>query len=155
MNAVYEAYNNALPGKMWEPVIHEGIITTYCNEAVNLICKRLGYFGFDLSRESAPFRAKLANDIIDIMDISPTIWRRLPNSGAAQNIANAGALTIACEKTPDDHGHVCVVIPGAAEYSGTWKTLSPKVMNVGKDIFIGKKASWAFQQPPSYFVWED
>jgi len=154
MDGVYEAYNNALPGKPWAPVIMDGYIVTYCNMALNLICKRVGYLGFDLSTEKEPFKAKLANDMIDIMSINPTIWRHIPNSNAAQALANAGALVVACEKNPEGHGHVCVAIPGNIEYSGTWKSVAPRVMNIGKDVFIGKKASWAFQQPPSYFVWE-
>ena len=156
MDGSYEAYNNALPGdprKPFAPINADGFLTTFCNEAVNLICRRVGYLGFDLSTEQEPFKAKLANDMIDIMSINPTAWRHLPNSEAAQNLANTGALVIAGQKE-DHHGHVCVVVPGSIEYSGTWKTTAPKVVNIGKDVFIGKKCSFAFQQPPSYFVWE-
>ncbi len=142
MNAIYWAYNQGLGD--WTPGI-DG--TTYCNFAVNYVCKAIGYMGFG---SEDPI---LANEMIRRMKDPNGDWMVLGSPEVAQAKANEGSLVVAGSAFAGGHGHVCVVIPGLLEYSGTWKKLTPKVMNIGKTIFIGKKASWAFQadNEPDFF----
>jgi hypothetical protein len=89
--------------------------------------------------------------MIDIMANLEGKW--LSISGAnAQYHANQGALVIAGLKNNDGHGHVCIVRPGIIQHSNTWQAEAPRVMNVGKTVFIDKKASFAFKEIPQYFV---
>lgn len=150
VDALAEAFSLAQKGQPWEPKFDGAVLTTFCNEAVNYICRKMGYLGFDKPHSPHSYDAILANDIIKAMMNGPD-WKEV-DAAEAQDFANQGALVIAGLSNPGGHGHVCVVRPGCAEWSGSWQALSPKVMNVGKDCFIDKKASFAFRTPPKYFV---
>lgn len=155
MEAVYSAFNNAQPGKSWAPKLVEDRWWTYCNEAFNSICMAMGCNQFDKEETPNPRDAELANKIYDLLS-NGNGWIRIPDVMEAQNHANEGFLVVASWKNPSGGpGHVCVLIPGRAEYSGTWQSYSPKVMNVGQSVFIGGKASLAFskEKMPDYFMW--
>jgi hypothetical protein len=86
----------------------------------------------------------------DLMADPKNGWLKV-SGDVAQNHANEGALVVAAQKK-EGHGHVCVVIPGLLKESGSWGKMAPIVMNVGKDVFIGLKASFSFQTEPDYFL---
>lgn len=149
LDAICAAYNKALPGGPWSPVISSAqVITTYCNFACNSIALRMEYAGFE--DDGVPL---LANEICKKMSDPNGDWIKLGNGDVAQAKANEGGLVIAGRANPAGHGHICVVMPGLMEYSGSWSKMVPKCMNVGKDVFIGKKVSWAFRanEEPDYF----
>ncbi len=158
MDAVYDAYNFALPIKgrkernAFEPFFSEGRWFTKCNEAFNFVAKRMGYNSFDRRETQNPTDAQLANVIFARMRDPSGDWRQISGDLAGQ-MANTGALVAAIDENPGGPGHVCVVIPGHVEYSPSFGYAVPKVMNIGKDVFIGKRASFAFQatDKPLYF----
>ena len=154
IDAVCWAYSSALPGKMWAPVRDVGGLTTYCNEGFNFICKRMGYSYFDRSTLERPHGAMLANQMYDVMNDPNGDWMSISDTKVIQYHANSGVLCAAATKNITGHGHVCTIMPGEAELSGSWKMLAPKVMNIGKDVFIGQKASFAFSADniPRYFA---
>lgn len=123
--------------------------TTYCNFATDHIARKCGYDGLSVAVEVRPL---LANDQIDLM-VGSDKWLKVDDAIKAQGYANAGALVIAGVKR-SGHGHVAVLRPGKEEHSGLWRGKAPKGMSVGsyKATFIGKKLSWAFREPPKYFV---
>ena len=157
MDGVYAAYGLALGNGPFHPIFGDGGPTTFCNEAVNVVCRRVGYEKFDRSNPSRPYGALLANQMFDAMNDPDGDWRPLPHGQAAQQAANAGNLVIAGYKNSDGHGHVAVVIPGYVERSAAWGDLAPKIMNVGKDVWIGRIASFAFSKAelPTFFTLKD
>lgn len=92
----------------------------------------------------------LANAMIALMKTS-TDWMNI-DANVAQAHANVGAFVLAGEINPGGHGHICVVIAGDMKYSDHFSKNAPLVMNVGRDVFIGKHAGFSFQSEPSYFV---
>lgn len=115
---------------------------TFCNQAVSYVAERMGY---------KKFLGLQANDIFDLVSKEDD-WLKI-NPEVAQAHANSGALVIAAWKNPGGHGHVATVRPGEFAASAKWKTdRVPKVLNIGKDVFIGKGANYAFSETPSYFV---
>ena len=143
LSAAYAAFNNSLIGMPWCPANGE----TFCNLVVNSICNALGYTKFNAGSQNNPV---MANAMVTFLQGSPD-WLSI-DGNVAQAHANVGALVIACQLNPEGHGHVCVVIPGEMQYSGHFAKNAPLVMNVGRDVFIGKHAGFAFQTEPSYFV---
>jgi hypothetical protein len=95
-----EAYDNLA----FEP--RQGM--TFCNQAVNFICGKMGY---------AKFKALLANQMVDLMKKSEE-WQMI-SIGDAQKFANQGRLVIAGRKA-QPHGHVAVIRPGLPDYSAKW-----------------------------------
>lgn len=132
LDAICEAYNNPsfLP--------REG--KTYCNMASNSIALKMG---------CGDLAGRVANDIYDYMSASPN-WSETPFD-KAQFLANQGTLVFAARKD-SPHGHICVVMPGNEKFSGKWGKV-PTVMNIGKDVFIGKGVSWAFSELPKFYSW--
>ena len=151
IDAICDAYSMALPGEKWAPKRLDGILYTYCNEAVNFICKFMGYHRFDRQLVTGGDEALLANQMFDIMSEEDGQWLTV-FADVAQYHANCGILVIAGMKNATGHGHVCIVRPGLLQHSGKWRGPAPRVMNVGKDVFIDKKASYAFREEPKYFA---
>lgn len=156
MEGVYEAFRLGSDGaaKPFAPTWDGGRLVTHCNEAVNLIAMKMGYDKFDRRSATKPWGALDADQMYDVMSNPTSGWRVLPHAQAAQEAANWGNLVVAAYKNDAGHGHVCVVVPGLLEPSSTWGSLAPKVMNIGKDVFMGKKASFAFgkAEMPVYFT---
>jgi hypothetical protein len=118
---------------------------TFCNEAVAYIADRMGYVAF---------HGLLANAMYDLMDTNSD-WLKI-DSGVAQYHANNGSLVVAAMKNNDGHGHVAVVRPGTLTQSNRWKSSQvPRVVNIGKDVFIDKGVNYAFQEMPDFFVWKE
>jgi len=137
IDAICEAYDNPA----WKP--KDG--KTYCNYVVNFICKQFGYTAFDT--KPWPF---LANSMVQHMRKNRTEWMAI-EPGFAQDFANRGSLVVAGQER-EGHGHVCVIRPGYPVESAKWDKRVPKVMNIGKDVFIAKAVNWAFEKEPEYFV---
>jgi len=139
MNACYVGYNRGLDGGDFAP---KGDIT-HCNRFISYV---MNCFGYD------KFNGLMANGIIDLMNDLTHGWITVSDS-VAQNHANAGVIVIAGRKF-DAHGHVCIVLPGILEKSGSFGRSVPKVVNIGKDVFFGKKVSFAFQseEQPQYYA---
>lgn len=118
---------------------------TFCNFAVEFVSRKFGYDGFTGLR---------ANDIMDKLR-SDVEWLQIDEK-EAQHKANKGQLVIAGWRNPAGHpGHVAIVVPGRFAKSAKWNSETvPRVLNIGKDVFIGKGANWAFDDRPLYFSWE-
>jgi hypothetical protein len=147
IDAICDAFAMSLPGEKWAP----DLISTYCNEAVNYVACKMEYFGFCRNLVLEKWEAVMANEMIAIMEKPDYGWLSVSGTNA-QYHANKGVLVIAGLKNPDGHGHVCVVRPGVLQHSNSWQAEAPKVMNVGKIVFIDKKASFAFKVIPQYYV---
>lgn len=113
---------------------------TYCNIAADSIARVMGCL--ELS-------GKTANDIVDYMSASQNWVKIAPDD--AQFRANVGTLVYAVLKE-DPHGHICVVMPGYAKFSGRFGKCAT-VMNIGKNNFISKGWNWAFQECPTFYAW--
>lgn len=143
MNAFYYAFNRGLDAD-FKPVIHaDGSITTFCNQAIQYVCNSFGY---------SEFHGMSANEMISYMENYAHGWITQDEPNAQQR-ANQGVIVIAGHKK-DPHGHVCLVVPGILEKSASFGRAVPKVLNIGKDVFIGKRISLAFRadEMPTYFA---
>lgn len=138
IDAICEAYDNP----EWRP--HDG--ATFCNFSVNHVAQRMGYDGFDAG--SGPL---LANGMVDLMKLKTADWMPIDPT-TAQGYANSGSLVVAGFKDKP-HGHVCIVRPGLMQTSAKWKMNVPRVLNMGKDVFIAKSMAWAFKDKPGVWVW--
>lgn len=149
LNLAYVGYNRGLPAPNGirgdlEPVFNPdgSLQTSYCNQFVQYICNGLGY---------TEFSGMNANEMFALMSDPKNGWISVDGS-VAQDHANNGVLVLASESNPDGHGHVCLVLPGILEKSFAYAKAVPKCANVGKDVFFGRKISFAFSQPPTYFA---
>lgn len=133
LNAAYSGFNRALPGGELAPTVENGKLVTHCNQFVHSIAKAIGYTNFE---------GLMANQMVDLMKKPENGWIQV-DGAVAQEHANKGVLVIA-GRTATGHGHVCIVVPGILEKSGSWGEAVPKCVNVGKDVFFGKKISFAF-----------
>lgn len=147
LSGVYESYNQALPGQPLAPSMENGELKTFCNFSINHVCNEVNYTKFNAGI-NLPVSA---NTMVKTMSDPTGDWMTVAGD-VAQYHANQGALVIAGQSNPQGHGHVCVVIPGELKDSGHFVKKVPVVMNVGKDVFIGKPVSFAFQLEPTYFV---
>jgi hypothetical protein len=96
-----------------------------------------------------------ADDMIAHMIGPANGWTVGIDDTTAQFHANAGAIVLAGWTNPSGHGHVNLILPGILENSNSAGKSVPHCLNIGKDVFIGKRLSWAFQYPleaPTYFV---
>lgn len=116
--------------------------TSYCNVAVAFIASKMS---------CSELMGLMANDMCDYFTARPDNWTPTPIE-KAQELANAGSLVIACQKG-DPHGHVVVCMPGLQKTSGKWNCQVPSVINVGREVFIGKGLSFAFRELPLLYVW--
>lgn len=143
MNAAYYGFNRALANPDgsrgdFQPYRDPATktLTTYCNQFIQYICAAIGY---------TDFSGMNANEMIDFMKKPGSGWMQLPVDGVtAQSHANLGVIVLGAKSNPDGHGHVCLVVPGVLEKSYSWGSAVPKCVNVGKDVFFGKKISFAF-----------
>lgn len=146
MNLTYAAFNLGLKDGMFEPQLDSfgNILVTYCNQAMQLICNGMGYDRFHglNANEMTKFMSDPANGWISVDD------------AVAQSHANNGVIVIAARQFPGAHGHVCIIVPGILEKSLSWGRAVPKCMNVGKDVFFGKRLSLAFRasEQPTLFA---
>ena len=150
LNLVYGGYNRALPGKHGEygdfqPIFHDDgtVKTTFCNQFINYVLNGFGY---------SDMTGMLANEMVAFMSDMKNGWISVADE-VAQNHANRGVIVIAGHAVQQGHGHVNFILPGILEKSLTWAKAVPKCVNVGKDVFFGKKVSFAFRadEIPEYF----
>ena len=150
LNLVYSGFNRGLPGKGGEfgdfqPIFNsDGTVkTTFCNQFINYVLQGLGYFDMN---------GMLANEMVAFMEDVKNGWISV-NDEIAQFHANNGVIVIAGHSVLDAHGHVCFILPGILEKSHTWGKAVPKCASIGKDVFLGKKVSFAFraEEMPQYF----
>lgn len=105
----------------------EGI--TFCNLATTAVVVAMG---------SKDFYGMTADEMIAFMSSSQD-WSEVPFE-KAQDMANQGTLLIAgldSKTLKQEHGHVAVIRPGKACYSGKWG-LTPRVMNIGAENFLAR-----------------
>lgn len=144
LNLSYYGYNRGLGEGDFVPK-PDG--TTYCNRFISYVANGYGYQEFD---------GMTANEMHLFMKDPKNGWMEIPDDAVIQSHANAGVLCLASWANPEGHGHVCLILPGILEKSSTWGGRSvPKVANIGKDVFYGKKLSFAFtlQSPPTFFAY--
>lgn len=147
IDGICDNFNNALEGKPWHPHMDGQVLVTYCNYFVHGVCHSMGYKEFTHQGKTVPM---LANEMIDFMKLPYNGWMTV-GGDTAQYHANSGVLVVAGQKA-DGHGHVCMVRPGEFQFSPHWGKKSPRVANVGKQVFINNSASWAFQDEPEFFI---
>lgn len=141
-NLCYYGFNKALLDSGlggWAPKKNpDGSVSeTFCNLFVNYVCTGFGYVAL---------AGKTANEIVQFLSNPSNGWIE-QDEATAQDRANNGILVIAGWSNPLGHGHVCMIVPGLLENSDTAQKQLPKAVNVGKDVFFGKKLSFAFQYP--------
>ena len=141
MNSAYVGFNRALPmpsgerGDFQPEFNSDGSVkATYCNQFIQYICNNMGY---------TEFTGMNANEMDSFMSDPKNGWIVIDET-VAQTHANNGVIVLA-SKAMEGHGHVCLILPGILEKSGSWGKPVPKCVNVGKDVFFGKKLSFAFQ----------
>lgn len=150
LDALQTGYNNALPDPItnkrgpWQPVLDDAghVLETFCNYFTSSVAQAFAYqkiFG------------KSANDIYDFVSAPANGWTKIDGT-IAQSHANDGCLVIAAWKNPTGHGHVNVICPGVMQQSGSYGHAAPKCVNVGRDVFFGRRISFAFKIEPDYFV---
>lgn len=151
MQLAYNGYNRALPlphgGRgEFQPVFnYDGSVqVTFCNEFINFICSGLNYLHFE---------GLLANEMFDLVNNPKQGWISVDET-VAQAHANEGILVLAAHKNPTGHGHLAIIVPGLLEKSLNFGKLVPVCANVGRDVFFGKKISFAFkvEDNPHYFA---
>lgn len=112
---------------------------TYCNLAVQRVCKAMGYDGFD---------DLMANQIFDLCSQSGD-WQAIDAEFASAS-ANQGVLCLAAQHG-DPHGHVAVLYPAGMVWSQKWGKSAPTLANVGgHNAVMG--TNWAFADEPTYFI---
>lgn len=150
LDALEDGFNRALPDPKtgqrgeWQPLsdIDGNIIGTFCNLFSNFVAQAFGY---------QKLAGKNANEIFDFLSSPANGWLKV-DGDIAQSHANAGCLVFAVWKNPAGHGHICVICPGKMKRSNTFGKDVPKCVNVGRDVFFGKKISLAFRTEPAYYV---
>lgn len=144
MNLAYYGYNRGLSDDFRPVQNPDGSWTTHCNEFINYILNGMGYLKMD---------GMMANQMVLFMSSPMNGWVSVADDVAQQH-ANDGVIVIAGVSNLGGHGHVNLILPGVLEQSGEYKKRVPKCVNVGKDVFFGKKISFAFRasQPPTYYA---
>lgn len=132
------------PDMIPHDVTGDGIPETFCNYALHVFMSKFGY---------SKFKGLLANQIIDYMNNHRDEWDYTRNHVEAHAAVNGGNIVIAGQKA-ENHGHVCIILPSEDMiYSGSWQTLVPLCMNIGKKNFFNKGISKAFGTPPTYYIY--
>jgi hypothetical protein len=148
IEAICEAYDNP----SYAP-LSDG--TTFCNLAVSNICGVMGYKDFE---------GLNADQIVAKMAANPD-WSLVPFENA-QNMANQGSLVVAGldgQSMGQAHGHVVIIRPGRACYSGKWQN-TPRCLNIGAENFLARAKrgplmgmsagiNEAFIEVPKIYVW--
>lgn len=152
LNLAYVSYNRALPGDNgaygdFQPIFNsDGTVkTTFCNQAMQYILNGFGY---------GAMNGMSANEMVQFMSDHANGWISPADDNTAQAHANTGVIVFSGISNPSGHGHVNLILPGILEKSPSWSRPVPKCMNVGKDVFFGKRLSWAYVQndQPKYFA---
>lgn len=150
IDAICDAYDN----QAYVPLA-DG--TTFCNQGVAYVANAMG---------CKDFEGKNADEIVAFLAASGE-WSPVPLE-QAQEMANQGSLLVAgldSKTLGQTHGHVCVIRPGRAVYSGKWTTnVCPRVLNIGSENFLARAKrgpltnqpaglNESFQPLPKIWVW--
>ncbi len=150
IDAICEAYDN----QAFTP-LPDG--TTFCNQGVNYVAEAMG---------CKDFAGKNADEIVSFISASDN-WSLVPIE-KAQELANQGSLLISgldSKSLGQSHGHVVVIRPGKAVYSGKWG-LAPRVLNIGSENFLARAKKGpltnqsaglneSFQPLPKIWAWRN
>jgi hypothetical protein len=110
---------------------------TFCNMFIADVMATQGYYAF---------AGLMANQIIDIMELDASHWRKInPLDFDMQSIVIAGLKD-------NPHGHICVLISGSFIASGKWHKYVPLCANIGANNFYGNGISFAFRTEPNYYL---
>lgn len=146
LNLSYYGFNRGLNGGDLSPVFDGdgNVKTTFCNLFIQYILNGFGY---------GAMNNMMANQMFDFMFDMKNGWISVSDD-VAQNHANQGVIVIAAHKNDGAHGHVCLILPGILEKSHSYGKAVPKAVSIGKDVFYGKKVSFAFraEEMPTYFA---
>jgi len=144
MNLSYYGYNRGLGGDFTPEFNKDGTVrTTFCNKFIQYVLNGFGYGNMN---------SMLANQMIAFMEAPQNGWIKVSDTVAQQH-ANNGVIVIAGH-SKEPHGHICLIIPGIMENSNSFKKDVPKCVNIGKDVFYGKRVSFAFraEEMPNYYA---
>lgn len=149
----YIGYNRGLPNPEngaygdFQPIFNsDGTLrTSFCNQFVQYVCNGMGYTNF---------QGMDANQMFAYMSDPANGWIAISDEAVVQAHANDGVIVLAAHATLGSHGHVNLILPGILEQSGSFNKRVPACANIGKDVFYGKKISFAFtpQEAPTYFA---
>ena len=148
-NLAYVAYNRGLPDDPIHDFVpiqnSDGTWTTHCNQAMQYILAGMGYDEMD---------GMDADEMVTFMSDPKNGWIEPAGDVVAQAHANDGVIVLSGWSNVAGHGHVNLILPGILEQSGTLGRKVPKVCNIGKDVFFGKRISYAYtmQEPFKYFA---
>lgn len=121
---------------------------THCNQFIDEALT----IWMDKNTIGREFHGLMANSIVDKLaqdkDWQPFDVEDLPKY---QGLISAGHPAIAGERGTG-HGHVCLVIVGAAVDSGKWKCKAPLAANVGKQNWVGRGLNFAFHNKPKIWI---
>ena len=122
---------------------HDGI--TFCNIALDRI---LGLCGIPRMTNRLTQQPLMANDMIDCMAHSPSLWEKV-NGDTACARASQGVVVVACQQE-EGHGHVAVCYPIPESFSASWGKHVPMLNNIGKrnDVL---RSSQCFRTEPDYY----
>lgn len=126
---------------------HDGaVIKTFCNVALDRILTLCELPRMVNKLNGQPL---CANDMIDTMRNSPSIWSEISGDSACAR-ASQGLVVVAAQSNASGHGHVAVVYPAPEEYSGSWAKNVPMLNNIGKENGV-MKTSKCFRTEPKYY----
>jgi hypothetical protein len=111
---------------------------TFCNRAVREFIRLA--VGLELPLQ-------LANDMME----NKHFLKLGKMAKVAQELVNNGNVVVAGLKA-ENHGHVAVVLPGPIKWSYKWKRETVCVMDIGKNHTMGGLASFAFPEPPDFYL---
>ncbi len=119
---------------------------TFCNEFMQIVSLIFGIPGI---------AGKLARDMHLHFLANPKDWDKVCMKEAIDAV-NAGFVVFAVFSDPEPRGdHICLLVPGEGEDSGSFACKVPLCANVGKKNFYGQKLSMAFtpEEMPELFVY--
>jgi hypothetical protein len=94
--------------------------------------------------------AKLSNGSSGWSKLGPVLSDE--NGRRAAELANAGKIVVAVMPNPSGHGHIALVLPGAATKVSSWGVLAPNSAAFkfeapnSKSSYVGKPLSYAFRK---------
>lgn len=152
LTLAYTGYNRALPydgGARgdFQPVFNAGGVLqkSFCNLFVQFVLS-----GFAINS----LAGMTANEMVKFMSNPANGWISPAGHDVAQAHANTGVPVIAGATSLTGHGHVCLVLPGILGRSNSYGADVPHVVNVGRQVFFGKRVSYAFTpgERPTYYA---
>ena len=90
-------------------------------------------------------------------------WLKSDYSGAVeitdmkqvQNYSNDGRMLVGAmtsQELGDSHGHINIVLPGSAQWSGNWNDWAPNGANRGSSDFLSMSLNHGFVPKPHFYL---